>query len=432
MARLVVINQSHAGSVHELGEQWTTIGRADGNRFQLVEPSVSGRHCEVQVRGENLAVRDLLSTNGTFIGGKKVSEGVVKPGEKLRLGDVELRFESSAPGTLSGAPFNSKMLVSSLAASKPAAAPEKKPEAAPEPANVSENKFHVLFVDDSMAFLESFGALCMELSNRTWQVHTAASADRALALMQQCILDLVVLDVGMPMLDGLQLLGIIKRRYPGIKMAVITGNATEAKRADALANGAEVFLEKPVTADGMKLAFNVLNDLVSWHSEGFTGALRQVGLPEVIQVECNGRHSSILEIRNPEMRGQIYIEAGVITHATVGDLSGEPAFNRLLSLRGGGFEVKAFKAPPQRTIERRWEQLLMEAAKAADEETVLMNKPEAAPQSPPPSPPGPADDSVNHGLGDEIVVVATYDGKWNKQDNASPPPAGPAAEEPKP
>jgi hypothetical protein len=128
----------------------------------------------------------------------------------------------------------------------------------------------------------------------------------------------------------------------------------------------------------MKSVFNMLHDLVSWNREGFTGALRQVNLQEIIQVECNGRHSSILEIRNPELRGQIYIEAGAVTHAAVGELTGEPAFTRLLSLRGGEFQLKPFKAPPQRTIDTRWEFLLMDAARASDEETVLLHKPAAA------------------------------------------------------
>jgi CheY-like chemotaxis protein len=226
-----------------------------------------------------------------------------------------------------------------------------------------------------------------------------------------------VLDVGMPMVDGLQLLGIINRRYPGLKIAVMTGNATEAKRADALANGAELFIEKPVTPEGIQSVFNMLNDLVSWaHREGFTGALRQVGLQELIQMECIGRHSSILEIRNAEVRGQIYIEAGAITHATVGPLTGEPAFRKLLSLRGGEFHVKPFKAPPQRTINDRWEFLLMDAARASDEETGMLQKSAVAP--PPPAPSAvPVPTPNEHGaLGEDIVVVATYDGKWNAED----------------
>src|ERR1017187_8931287 len=377
MARLVVITKGVSASAHELGEAWATIGRADGNTFQVVESSISGRHCEVRLRGGELGVRDLLSTNGTFVGGRKISEAAMKPGETLRLGDVELRFEidgGSSPGTS----FVSKMLVThSATAPKPelvSTSADKMPCAAPPAGSEAEKKFQVLFVDDSMAFLELFGDLCAELSGQTWNIHKATTADTALALLREKHVDLVLLDITMPMLDGLQLLGIINRRYPGLKIAVMTGSATESRRADALANGAELFLEKPVTADGMKSVFNMLHDLISWNREGFTGALRQVGLQEVIQVECNGRHSSILEIRNPEMRGQIYIEAGAVTHAVVGELAGEPAFYRLLSLRGGEFELKPFKAPPQRTIDTRWEFLLMDAARAMDEETVLLDR----------------------------------------------------------
>ncbi len=370
MARLVVNHPSLAGTAHELGEHWTTIGRADGNAFQILESSVSGRHCEVRLRGGELEVRDLISTNGTFIAGQKISAGVVKPGQSLRLGDVAMRFENSPP--LPGTAFNSKMLVTRSNENTPPAAPP--PVAAP--AHVEpEKKQHVLLVDDSMAFLELFGGLCAEFSKGAWQIHTAASADRALASLQERAMDLVVLDIGMPLLDGLQLLGIVNRRYPGLKIAVMTGLASDSKRADALVNGAELFLEKPVTADGIRTVFNMLNDLISWNREGFTGALRQVGLTELIQMECNGRHSSILEIRNPEMRGQIYIEAGVVTHAAVGALVGESAFYRLLSFTGGEFQVKPFKAPPQRTIECRWEFMLMEAARVADEETSHYKKP---------------------------------------------------------
>lgn len=426
MARIVVITPALGGTAHELGESWATIGRADGNTFQVVEASISGRHCEVRLQGEELLVRDLLSTNGTFIGGQKISEGVVKTGQTLRLGDVELRFENSAPASSPGTAFISKMLLKSASSPTPpkivpasvaakSAAEEK--SAPPESVVAADKKFHVLFVDDSLAFLETFGGLCSEFANQTWEIHSATSADRALQILQTDPVDLVVLDIGMPMLDGLQLLGIITRRYPGLKIAVMTGKATEARRTDALANGAELFLEKPVTADGMKSVFNMLNDLVSWaHLEGFTGALRQVGMQEVIQMECNGRHSSILEIRNAELRGQIYIEAGAITHAAVGTLTGEQAFYRLLSLRGGEFSVKPFKAPPQRTIVARWEFLLMDAARATDEETVLIKKP-----SPPPEPPKtPSSEKTGDhaALGEDIVVVSTYDGKWN----ATPPP----------
>ena len=427
MARLVVITKGMSASSHDLGESWVTIGRHDSNNFQIVEQSISGRHCEVRLQGEELLVRDLLSTNGTFVAGKKVSEGILKSGQTLRLGEVELVFEAGAEP---GSSFISKNLVTNTAAPKsppvkpatPAlpkvALPETKPAAPVEAVSEPAKKFHVLLVDDSMAFLETFGGLCVEFSNKAWTIHSAPTADKALAILQENPIDLVVLDIGMPMVDGIQLLGIINRRYPGMKIAVMTGAATESKRADCLSNGAELFIEKPVSADGVRVVFNMLNDLLLWaQREGFSGALRAVSLQDVIQMECVGRHSSILEIRNSQMRGQIYIEAGAIVHAAVASLTGEAAFYRLLSLKGGEFRIQPFQSPPQRTMQGGWELLLMEAARASDEETNMLKKNSPANESKAP----PAAKLEHTVLGDDIVVVATYDGgegKWNPVDGS--------------
>src|SRR5450432_582194 len=382
MARLVVITKGLPALPYDLNDKWITIGRADGNLFQISNPSVSGRHCEVRLTGEELIVRDLQSTNGTFVDGKNVIESTLKPGQNLRLGDVELRLEMSTSEPRPGTAFITRSLVTTAAASapqttspQPASTPAPKPVSASEPLVERDRKYQVLFVDDSMAFLESFTELCSLLSNDGWEIHCAPTADRALAILQQTPVDLAVLDIGMPMLDGLQLLGIISRRYPAVKLAVMTGRASEAKRADSLASGAELFIEKPVSPDGIKVVFNMLNDLVSWtHREGFTGALRQVTLHEVIQMECIARHSSILEIRDQKVRGQIFIETGAITHAAVGSLAGEKAFHQLMSIPGGQFHLKPFTAPPMRTVHVGWEVLLLEAARRSDEDTVLLSK----------------------------------------------------------
>ncbi len=429
MPKLVVINKTLTVMSHELGEKWVTIGRHDSNAFQIAETSVSGRHCEVRLRGEELVVHDLLSTNGTFVDGKKIVEGVLKPGQTLRVGEVELRMEASVPTEASGAAFISKMLLTTTPpdaappppkpAAKPAPIEEIKPAGPVVTGEVPAKKFQMLFVDDSLAFLEMFTELCSVLSNQTWEIHTAASADRALAILQQNPIDLVVLDIVMPLVDGLQLLGLIGRRYSGLKIVVMTAKANEGNRAACLADGAELFIEKPVSPEGIKMVFNMLNDLVSWtHREGFSGALRQVGLEEVIQMECNARHSSILEIRDQQMLGQIYIEAGAITHAAVGALTGEKAFNKLLSLKGGEFHLKPFKAPPQRTVQSGWEVLLLEAARRNDEETGLITKKSVEDAAKPSAPNPPPAEEKHAVLGDDIVVVATYDGKWRSSDES--------------
>jgi len=99
MAKLVVLSEGLTGLTHELKVEKTTVGRLDDNTFQIAEPSVSSHHCEVIQRGNDIVVKDLNSTNGTFINGEKVAESALKPGQILRLGKVEIRLETGAATT---------------------------------------------------------------------------------------------------------------------------------------------------------------------------------------------------------------------------------------------------------------------------------------------------------------------------------------------
>jgi pSer/pThr/pTyr-binding forkhead associated (FHA) protein len=105
MAKLVILTQGLpvTGRAHELNVDRTTIGRVEDNMFQIAEPSISSHHCEVLLRGSDVVIKDLNSTNGTFINGEPVTETALKPGQTLRLGNVELKLEAvgaaPAPGS---------------------------------------------------------------------------------------------------------------------------------------------------------------------------------------------------------------------------------------------------------------------------------------------------------------------------------------------
>src|SRR5208283_4832042 len=96
MAKLVILTQGMTDRAHELKADRTTVGRVEDNMFQIAESSVSSHHCEVLLRGNDVVIKDLDSTNGTFINGEKITESVLKPGQTLRLGNVELKLD--APG----------------------------------------------------------------------------------------------------------------------------------------------------------------------------------------------------------------------------------------------------------------------------------------------------------------------------------------------
>ena len=85
------------GRTCELRAEKTTIGRNEDNTFQIAEPSISSHHCEVTLKGDVVRVHDLNSTNGTYINGVATTDNVLKPGEILRLGQVQMRLETDAP-----------------------------------------------------------------------------------------------------------------------------------------------------------------------------------------------------------------------------------------------------------------------------------------------------------------------------------------------
>ena len=94
------------GRTHELKVDKTTIGRVEDNAFQIPEPSVSSHHCAVLLRGNDIIVKDLNSTNGTYINSERCEPSRVvalKAGDTIRLGqtDLTVAFEphaAPAPG----------------------------------------------------------------------------------------------------------------------------------------------------------------------------------------------------------------------------------------------------------------------------------------------------------------------------------------------
>jgi pSer/pThr/pTyr-binding forkhead associated (FHA) protein len=124
MAKLVIQNQGMTGRACELHTDRTTIGRVEDNTFQIADPSVSSHHCEVHLRGSEIFIRDLNSTNGTFINNDKITEKALKPGQTLRLGQVELKLE--AEGAAGATPGTSPTAATSTTAAGMTPPPAKK------------------------------------------------------------------------------------------------------------------------------------------------------------------------------------------------------------------------------------------------------------------------------------------------------------------
>jgi diguanylate cyclase (GGDEF)-like protein len=91
-ACLVVIRGAELGARADLSEVDLVIGRAPGSGFRLDDPGVSRQHCRVWRDGAVWRLRDLGSTNKTFVNGEAVAEAELADGDRIGIGDTVFKF----------------------------------------------------------------------------------------------------------------------------------------------------------------------------------------------------------------------------------------------------------------------------------------------------------------------------------------------------
>ena len=107
-------------------------------------------------------------------------------------------------------------------------------------------RIRVLLVDDEEDFVET---LAQRLEVRDFEVATALSGAEALERLEEREIDVVILDLQMPGVDGIQVLRQIKERKPLIEVIMLTGHATVQTAIDGMKLGAFDFLIKPTETE---------------------------------------------------------------------------------------------------------------------------------------------------------------------------------------
>ena len=112
----------------------------------------------------------------------------------------------------------------------------------------------VLVVDDSAAIRKILTRVLRQTGMAIQTIHEAGDGREALAVMAQHRIDLVLSDINMPKMDGLQLLASLKasHQWQKIPVVMITTEGGETKVAEAVRLGAAGYVRKPFTADQIK------------------------------------------------------------------------------------------------------------------------------------------------------------------------------------
>jgi len=111
----------------------------------------------------------------------------------------------------------------------------------------------ILIVDDEPSILQSLGGL---LEDEGFEVLTATNGYEALKIIDMQFPDLVLLDIWMPGIDGIETLQEVKKNSPSIQVIIITGHGTIETAVKATKLGAFDFIEKPLSFDKVIVAIN--------------------------------------------------------------------------------------------------------------------------------------------------------------------------------
>ena len=122
----------------------------------------------------------------------------------------------------------------------------------------------ILVVDDEQNMLKLFEKV---LGRDEYAVRTAASGTEALRMLKETPFDLVISDLIMPALGGMDLMKEVKTRHPDIPFIVITGHGTIESAVEAMRAGAFDYLTKPVRKDNILLVVNKALKYCELHHE---------------------------------------------------------------------------------------------------------------------------------------------------------------------
>jgi hypothetical protein len=94
MPRLAAQSPEFSGKTFDLTGPEITVGRVDDNKIQIEHASISGHHAVLKLDAVDYVIKDLDSTNGTRINGERITEQKLRRNDILRLGNIELLYDS--------------------------------------------------------------------------------------------------------------------------------------------------------------------------------------------------------------------------------------------------------------------------------------------------------------------------------------------------
>jgi len=224
-------------------------------------------------------------------------------------------------------------------------------------------KKKVLVVDDEIKLLKMLQK-ALSANQDVYEVILADNAKKAIEILADEDISLVVSDIKMPGMSGIELFAIIRVTCPELKVIFMTAYATDMIREAIEANSRLLLIEKPFSNHELQ---EMILGILDEKKTGFDGVLKDIELTDIIQMCCLSSGSVSIRVNKGNHSGIIFIMDGEIAHSECDHLKGEKAFYEIVSWEGGEFEILKDMGCKEKTIEKNWKFLLIEGSRLLDE-----------------------------------------------------------------
>jgi CheY-like chemotaxis protein len=223
-----------------------------------------------------------------------------------------------------------------------------------------ETKHKILVLDDDADWLDVCREFLAQLPSKP-EIRVAATGVRALSMLDAQEFRVFICDLNMPRMDGLQVLSIVRRRFPNLRTVVLTGLADDQFRSRAYALGVDLFWLKSDMQQNSQMFLDCIESLLGRDdADGFRD-VHPKNLLDVIQMECLAGNSSVLRITSGRLVAKMWFQHGELVDASAEGADGEAAFRRILKWKSGTFESLPAEPEHVRLITKSVESLVAES-----------------------------------------------------------------------
>ena len=220
------------------------------------------------------------------------------------------------------------------------------------PKEYSEECPRILIVDDEEKILTS---LCevLSLTYQSYSIETASSAEDALLLIESNPVDLVITDLRLPEMDGLELSRIVRELSPKTQVMLMTAYGSHSILHDSSGSGCVAYIEKPFEVDALIQHINAALQ----SSRGFQAELVGFDLADLLQLYATRKATAVLSFKAESGSGILVIRDGVLVHAESDTKIGVEALLNILESNSAKVRSVTCRIPQTETLSINWQVL---------------------------------------------------------------------------